>query len=95
VREGKCAAAVGNNACERGEGCVSSLFKGGGGAPIVAQSGQSSLVVLGLPVSSPEATNFIIPEPVQTSMVESGLNRGEEMATPTDKANQTSTRRAI
>ena len=95
VREGKCAATVGNKAYERGEGCVSSLFKGGGGAPIDAQSWQSSLGVIGLPVSSPEATSFIIPELVQTSMVDSGLTRGEAIATPKDKANHTSTRRAI
>jgi hypothetical protein len=95
VREAMCAATEGNNACERGEGCVSAVFNAGGGAPMVAHKGQSSFGMLGLPESSPVTTSFIMPEPVQTNIVDSVLTRGEAMAIPTDKANQTNTKRAI
>ena len=95
MRDAMCAATVGNNACERGEGCVSAVFNAGGGALMVAHKGQSSFGVLGLPESSPVTISFIMPEPVQTNIVDSGLTRGEAIATPNDKANHTSTRRVI
>ena len=62
---------------------------------MVAHKGQSSFGMLGLPESSPVTTSFIMPEPVQTNIVDSGLTRGDDMAIPTDKANQTNTKRAI
>jgi hypothetical protein len=95
VREAMCDATEGINAYERGEGCDSALFNAGGGALMVAHKGQSSFGVLGLPESSPVTTSFIMPEPVQTNIVDSGLTRGEAIATPKDKANHTITRRAI
>jgi hypothetical protein len=49
----------------------------------------------GFPASSPTATNFITPVPVQIRAVDSGLMMGEAIATPTDKANQTSTSRPL
>ena len=95
VRDAMCAATVGNKACERGEGCVSVVLNAGGGGAMVAHKGQSSFGELGFPVSSPVTTSFIMPDPVQTNIVDSGLTKGEAMAIPTDKANQTSTKRAI
>ena len=95
VRDAMCAATEGNNACESGEGCDSAVFNAGGGALMVAHKGQSSFGMLGLPESSPVTTSFIMPELVQTNIVDSGLTRGEAMAIPTDKANQTNTKRAI
>ena len=95
MRDAMCAATVGNKACERGEGCVSVVLNAGGGGAMVAHKGQSSFGMLGLPESSPVTTSFIMPEPVQTNIVDSGLTRGDAMAIPTDKANQTNTKRAI
>ena len=43
VRDAMCAATKGNNACERGDGCVSAVFNAGGGAHMVAHKGQSKV----------------------------------------------------
>ena len=63
------AATDGSNACERGDGWVSEVLSAGGGAPMVAHNGQSSLGVSVLLDSSPGDTNFITPTPAQTSIV--------------------------
>jgi len=96
VRDAMCAAAMGNNACERGEGCVSVVLNSGGGAMKVAHSGQSKVraseEVLS---SSPCTTSFMLPVLVHTMSMALGCTQGDAMATPTDRANHTSTRRMI
>ena len=68
---------------------------GGGGALLVAHSGQSSVTLTDFWVPSSVLTStFMTPEPEQISSIAWGLTRGEAIATPIDKANHTSTKRA-
>ena len=96
MRDAMCAATVGNKACERGEGCVSALFNAGGGAQVVAHKGQSKVDDAKVELSSsPCATNFMLPVLVHTMSMALGCTIGDAIATPTDKANHTSTKRMI
>ena len=67
----------------------------GGGALMLAHKGQSRVWLLGgaLP-SSPVAMTFMAPAPAQISCIPCGLTMGDAMATPIDKANHTSMKRA-
>lgn len=90
------AAATGCSACARGETNGNRVADDTGGGNTVAHKGQSS------PVAMPSASSpwsgttiFIPPLPEQTICIASGLTSGAATATPTNNANQTSTRRAI
>ena len=73
VRDAMCAATEGNNACERGEGCVSAVFNADGGAPMVAHKGQSKVGEAEVELSSsPCTTNFILPVLVHTMSIALG-----------------------
>ena len=76
-----------------GEGCVNAVFNAGGGALMDAHKGQSSVWLDAAASSSPGTTSFMLPELVQTKSMPCGLTMGDAMATPTDNANHTSTRR--
>jgi len=68
----------------------------GGGALMPAHNGQFRVwLVAGTLPSSPVTRTFIAPAPEQMSCIPCGLTMGEAIATPIDKANQTSTKRAI
>ena len=96
VRDAMCAAAVGNNAYERGEGCDSAVFNAGGGAQMLAHKGQSKIGEKEVELSSsPCTTSFILPVLVHTMSIALGCTMGDAMATPTDKANHTSTKRMM
>ena len=96
MRDAMCAATVGNKACERGEGCVSAVINAGGGAQVVAHKGQSKVDDAKVELSSsPCATNFMLPVLVHTISMALGCTIGDAMATPTDKANQISTKRMM
>lgn len=96
MREAMCAATVCNNACERGEGCVSDVLMADGGAPTPAHKGQSKLSTAVAALSlSPCTTSFMLPVLVHTMSMALGCTKGDAMATPTDKANHTSTRRMM
>jgi hypothetical protein len=77
----------------KGDGCVNVVLSAGGGAAIDMHSGQSMVWVDALASSSPCTTNFMLPVPVQTKSIPCVFTRGVAMATPTDNANHTSTRR--
>ena len=73
VREAMCAAAESNNACERGEGCVSAVFNAGGGALMLAHKGQSKVDEAKVePSSSPWRTNFMLPVLLHTISIALG-----------------------
>ena len=73
VRDAMCAATKGNNACERGDGCVSAVFNAGGGAHMVAHKGQSKVEEAEVELSSsPCTTNFILPVLVHTISIALG-----------------------
>lgn len=94
MRDAMCAATVGNNACERGDGCVSAVLMAGGGAPMVAHKGQSKVGKEDAELSSsPCTTSFMLPVLVHTISIALGWTMGDAMATPTDKANHTSMKR--
>ena len=76
-----------------GEGCVNVTLSAGGGALIEAHNGQSNVWLEVATSSSPSTTNFMLPVLVQTRSMPCGLTTGDAMATPTDKANHTSTKR--
>jgi len=96
VRDAMCAATEGNNACERGEGCVSVVLNADGGALTVAHKGQSKVGETEEELSSsPCTTNFMLPVLVHTMSIALGWTMGDAMATPTDKANHTSTKRMM
>ena len=68
----------------------------GGGAPMLAQSGQLRVwLVTGTLPSSLFTMTFMAPAPEQMSCIPCGMTMGEAIATPIDKANQTSTKRAM
>ena len=90
-----CAAAMGCMTWAKGEGCVKRVFNAGGGALMDAHKGQSSVWLEAATPSSPCTTNFMLPVLVQTMSMPCGLTMGDAMATPTDKANHTNTRRVI
>ena len=97
MRDAMCAATWGNNACERGEACVSDVLMVDGGAMILAHRGQSKVddADFAPSSSSPCTTNFMLPVLVHTISMALGCTMGEAMATPTDKANHTSTKRMM
>jgi hypothetical protein len=95
VRDAMCAATAGNNACERGEGCVSAVFNAEGGALMLAHNGQSKVGEEEELSSSPCTTNFILPVLVHTMSIALGWTMGDAIVTPTDKANHTSTKRVM
>ena len=96
MRDAMCAATVGNKACERGEGCVSAVFNAGGGTQVVAHKGQSKVGDAKVELSSsPCATNFMLPVLEHTISMALGCTIGDAIATPTDKANHTSTKRMM
>ena len=96
VRDAMCAATVGNNACERGEGCVSVVLNAGGSAATVAHKGQSKVGEVEAELStSPCTTSFMLPVLVHTMAIALGCTMGDAMVTPTDKANHTSTKRMM
>ena len=73
MRDAMCAATVGNNACERGEGCVSAVFNAEGGALMPAHKGQSKVGEEEIePSLSPCTTNFMLPVLVQTMSIALG-----------------------
>jgi hypothetical protein len=76
-----------------GEGWVNAVFNAGGGALMEAHKGQSSVWLDAAASSSLCTTSFMLPVLVQTKSIPCGLTMGDAMATPTDNANQTSTRR--
>jgi len=90
-----CAEATGCRAWARGEACVNAVLSAGGGAQIDAHKGQSSVRLEADASSSPCTTSFMAPVPVHTMSMPLGLITGDAMATPTDNANHTSTRRVI
>ena len=90
-----CAAAMGCTAWANGEGWVNVVLNWGGGALIDMHKGQSIDLADTTLSSSPCTTSFIMPVPVHTMSIPLGLSTGEAMATPTDNANHTSTRRVI
>jgi hypothetical protein len=95
-RDAMCAATEGNNACERGEGCVSVVLNAGGSAATVAHKGQSKVGEVESELStSPCKTSFMLPVLVHTISMALGCTKGDAMATPTDKANHTSMRRMM
>ena len=64
---------MGNNACERGEGCVSVVLNAGGGATKVAHKGQSNVGSAEVELSSsPCTTNFMLPVLVHTISIALG-----------------------
>ena len=71
------------------------VLNSGGGALMATHKGQSIVLADAVLSSSPCTTNFIMPVPVHTMSMPLGLSTGEAMATPTDNANHTSTRRAV
>jgi hypothetical protein len=95
VTAAMCAAAIGCKAWASGEGCVNVVLIAGGGALIEAHKGQSSVWLDAAVSSSPCTTSFMLPVLVQTRSMPCGLMMGDAMATPTDSANHTSTRRVI
>ncbi len=73
MRDAMCAATVGNNACERGEGCVNAVFNAEGNAPMPAHKGQSNVGEEEIePSSSPCTTNFMLPALVHTMSIALG-----------------------
>ena len=73
VRDAMCAATEGNNAWERGEGCVSAVFNAEGGALMLAHKGQSKVDGAEVELSSsPCTTNFILPVLVHTISIALG-----------------------
>ena len=60
-----------------------------------AHKGQSKVWLDAAVSSSPCTTSFMLPVLVQTKSMPCGLTSGDAMATPTDNANHTSTRRVI
>ena len=73
VRDAMCAATEGNNACERGEGCVSAVFNAEGGALMLAHKGQSKVDGAEVELSSsPCTTNFMLPVLVHTMSIALG-----------------------
>ena len=73
MRDAMCAATEGNNACERGEGCVSAVLNADGGALTVAHKGQSKVGETEVELSSsPCTTNFILPVLVHTMSIALG-----------------------
>jgi len=94
VAEAMRATSTGCTACESGEGCVNAVLSAGGGALMAAHKGQSSVWLDATPSSSPCTTSFMLPVLEQTKSIALGLTTGEAIATPTDNANHTSTKRA-
>ena len=88
-----CAAAVGCMTWAKGEGCVNVVLSAGGGALIDAHKGQSSVWLEAATSSAPCTTSFMLPVLVQTRSMPCGLTIGDAIATPTDNANHTNTRR--
>ena len=88
-----CAAAMGCTAWARGEGWVNVVLNSDGGAVMDVHKGQSIVLADAALSSSPCTTSFITPVPVHTMSTPLGLSTGDAMATPTDNANHTSTRR--
>ena len=88
-----CAAASGCITWASGEGWVNVVLNSGGGAVKDVHKGQSIVLADAALSSSPCTTSFIMPVPVHTMSIPLGLSTGEAMATPTDNANHTSTRR--
>jgi len=69
------------------------VFNATGGATSDAHKGQSSVWLDAVLSSSPCTTSFMLPVLVHTKSMAWGLTMGDAMATPTDNANHTSTRR--
>jgi hypothetical protein len=70
------------------------VFNATGGATSDAHKGQSSVwLEAAVLSSSPCTTSFMLPVLVHTKSMAWGLTMGDAMATPTDNANHTSTRR--
>lgn len=90
-----CAAARGCMAWAKGDGCVNEVLNAGGGALMDAHKGQSNVWLDAAVSSSLCATNFMLPVLVQTRSTPCGWTMGDAMATPTDKANHTSTKRVM
>ena len=90
-----CAAAMGCMTWAKGEGCVNVVLNAGGGALMEAHKGQSSVWLDAAVSSSLCTTSFMLPVLVQTKSMPCGLTMGEAMATPTDSANHTSTKRVM
>jgi hypothetical protein len=90
-----CAAAMGCVAWARGEGWVNVVLNTGGGALTAAHKGQSMVRLEASPPSAPCTTIFIMPLLEHTISMPLGLTTGEAMATPTDNANHTSTKRVM
>ena len=88
-----CAAAMGCRAWASGEGCVNAVLSAGGGAEIEAHKGQSKVWLEAATSSSPCTTSFMLPVLVHTMSIPWGFTIGEAIATPTDNANHTNTRR--
>jgi hypothetical protein len=79
----------------KGEGCVNAVLSAAGGALLEAHKGQSMVRLEAATSSSPCTTSFMLPVLVQTKSMPCGFTTGDAMATPTDNANHTSTKRVI
>jgi hypothetical protein len=89
------AAATGCRAYAKGLAFSRGAVQAGNTGATGEHKGQSMLVATGeSPPSWLELTIFIPPELEQTIWVSVGLKMGDATATPMNKANQTSTRRA-
>jgi DNA-directed RNA polymerase subunit L len=93
VRGAIAMAARGCKAWASGEGWVNVVLNSGGGAVMDVHKGQSIVLADAVLSSSPCTTSFITPVPVHTMSMPLGLSTSDAMATPTDNANNTSTRR--
>jgi hypothetical protein len=93
VMAAMCAAGIGCMAWAKGKGCVNDVLIAGGGALMEAHKGQSSVWLDADASSSPCTTSFMLPVLEQTKSMPCGLTMGDAIATPTDNANHTSTRR--
>ena len=85
------AAAMGCSTWAKGDGCVKVVLNAGGGALMAVHKGQSK--VRFATSSSPCTTSFIAPALEHTMSTPLGFTKGDAMATPTDNANHTSTKR--
>ena len=94
MAEATCAAANGCSACAKGEGFTACWASGAGGKATDMHKGQSMLALVGSS-SSPSSltTHLMTPPLVHTMSMDLGDTSGEAMATPSDNANHTSTKR--
>ena len=94
MAEAMCAAAMGCRAWDKGEGLTVAAATGAGGNAKLMHKGQSMLALAGW-ASSPSSltTHLMTPPLVHTMSMDLGDTSGEAMATPSDNANHTSTKR--